>query len=167
VELDRLATDPEEQRELEAAQAPPAPQLETLAVPEMGVVMEVSDDEMADRLHATQVRDVGKALTQLPRGLPTALWNKDLSELARDIVDGPKKAAPDGTKLVQVDGNWYSADHTNVGTFLREYKEEVTSRPSIDVDDRVKKLDQLDERLLDGKISEETYERLRKKYEGS
>lgn len=166
-ELDRLATDPEEQRELEAAQAPPAPQLETLAVPEMGVVMEVSDDEMADRLHATQVRDVGKALTQLPRGLPTALWNKDLSELARDIVDGPKKAAPDGTKLVQVDGNWYSADHTNVGTFLREYKEEVTSRPSIDVDDRVKKLDQLDERLLEGKISEETYERLRKKYEGS
>jgi hypothetical protein len=29
------------------------------------------------------------------------------------------------------------------------------------------KLARLEERLLDGKISEETYERLRKKYEGS
>jgi hypothetical protein len=127
--------------------------------------VEVSEAERADRLHATQVREVGKVLTQLPRGLPTALWSKDLSELARDIVDGPKRNAPDGTLLVQVDGRWYNADHTNVGTFLQEHREERETHPTPDKDERAKKLAQLEDRLLEGSISEETYEELRKKYE--
>ena len=109
-----------------------------------------------------------KTLTQLPRGLPTALWGKDINALAREIVDGPKKEAPDGTPLVKVGGKWYVANIANVGTFLGEWKDEP-SRPSVDHDlteeKRKEKLDKLEDALLEGKISEETYQRLRKKYE--
>ncbi len=136
----------------------PPPELEEVAVP--------TEEELAEREHAGQVREVMKALTQLPRGLPTDLWNKDMAELASAIVDGPKRTAPDGTPLVQIGRRWYNADHTNVGHFLSEWKGDRPAAPSSD-DERARKLDQLEERLLEGKISEETYERLRRKYEGS
>jgi hypothetical protein len=116
-----------------------------------------------------EVRDVMKVLTQLPRGLPTALWGKDMGALAREIVDGPKRTHPDGSEYVQIDGKWYKADHSNVGTFLGEWKDEKPAQaretPSMDEDERQLKLEKLEARLLDGAISEETYERLRKKYE--
>ena len=163
-ELGRMTTDLERQRAIEKSRAPPPPVLETAAVPDLEMMGEVSENERADRLHATRVREVGKALTQLPRGLPTTLSSKDLSQLAREIVDGPKRTAPDGTPLVQVDGRWFSADHTNVGTFLQEHREDAG--PGVAVSERAKRLEQLETRLLEGKISEETYERLRKKYEG-
>ncbi len=164
-ELDRMASDLERQRDIERTSWEETPQLETVPIPAMPTeTQEISEAEKAERLHATQVREVGKALTQLPRGLPTTLWGKDLSQLARDIVDGPKKDAPDGTPLVQVDGHWYKADHTNVGTFLQEYKEEAAG-PSKGASERARKLEQLEERLLEGKISEETYQELKKKYE--
>jgi hypothetical protein len=98
--------------------------------------------------------------------MPTHLWGKDLAILAKEIVDGPKRTAPDGTELVEVDGRWYTSDHTRIGSFLQEWidKEEVPPKgPS--TDEGESKLDQLESRLLEGKISEETYERLRKKYE--
>jgi len=164
-ELGQMATELEGHREMEKAQAPPPAPLETAIVPTVGVVKEISAEEKADREHATRVRDVGKALTQLPRGLPTTLGNKDLSQLARDIVDGPKRTGPDGSPLVQVDGRWYNMDHTNVGTFLQEHKDADGSRTSGGDTDRATKLEQLETRLLEGKISEETYDRLRKKYE--
>jgi hypothetical protein len=53
-----------------------------------------------------------------------------------------------------------------VGSFLQEWKDEETSRPPLTEEGRAKRLEQLEERLLEGKISEETYERLRRKYEG-
>ena len=149
---------------------PPSPaalDLEDVAAP--------TAEDYAERQHAIQVREVMKVLTQLPRGMPTTLWGKDMSLLAREIVDGPKRTAPDGTELVQIDSRWYNSDHTNVGTFLSEWKEEkkekkkekTPPRPSADDKALRDKLDKLEERLLDGDISEETYERLRKKFEGS
>jgi uncharacterized membrane protein len=123
-------------------------------------------EEYAEREHTVEVREVMKVLTQLPRGLPTTLWGKDMSQLAREIVDGPKRTCPDGSEYVKIDGKWYKADHTNVGTFLSEYKEKKKepTRASMDTGDKQSKMDKLEERLLDGDISEETYERLRKKY---
>jgi hypothetical protein len=65
-------TGPEVEREAEAARAsplhPPPPELETVRVPEIAVEEEVSVEELADRAHAAQVREVMKVLTQLPRG---------------------------------------------------------------------------------------------------
>jgi hypothetical protein len=126
-------------------------------------VVPISAEEAADREHAREVRDVMKALTQMPRGLPTALWGKDMSQLAREIVDGERRKEPDGTELVLVDGKWYEADHNNLGRFLREHKEEAAGT-GLSARERAKRLEQLEERLLEGRISEETYERLRDKY---
>jgi hypothetical protein len=99
--------------------------------------------------------------------MPTHLWGKDIAQLGRDIVDGPRKTTPDGIVVVKLYGYWYTADHTNIGTFLREWKDESQERTKVSDDDVEEKLAKLEESLLDGKISEETYERLRKKYEGS
>jgi hypothetical protein len=121
---------------------------------------------LAEREHTKEVREVMKILTQLPRGLPTALWGREMAELARDIVDGETKTVEDGTPLALINGRWYIVDVENVGTFLREWKDEKKGAPELDGDERAKKLAQLEELLLEGKISEETYERLRKKYEG-
>ena len=164
-ELDRMATELEAQREVERMAAPPAPtpELEPVAVPEP--VAPPTEEELADRAHAEEVREVMKALTQLPRGLPTTLWDKDMAELAKEIVDGPKRTAPDGTLLVQLEGAWYTADHRRIGTFLRESKEDGETETSISSEERKRKLKQLEERLLEGKISEETYISLKKKYE--
>ena len=126
--------------------------------------MPPSAEVLAEREHAKEVREVMKILTQLPRGLPTAFWSWDLSALAKEIVDGEHKTAPDGTPLVFISGKWYVADVNNVGTFLQWWKDEAEKPSALDDDDRAKKLDLLEERLLDGKISEETYDRLRKKY---
>ncbi len=150
----------------------PEPPTPTPAALDMEDVAAPTAEDYADRQHAIQVREVMKVLTQLPRGMPNTLWGKDMSLLAREIVDGPKRTAPDGTELVQVDGRWYKSDHTNVGTFLSEWKEKEKAPPGPSMDDKVlrdklDKLDKLEERLLDGDISEETYERLRKKFEGS
>ncbi len=140
------------------------PELEPLEVPEPAE--EPSPEELAARAHATQVREVMKALTQLPRGMPTALWGMDMAKLAKVIVDGPRRTAPDGTELVDIKGRWYTADHTEVGTFLQERRDEKAAgkAPASD-DERARKLEQLEERLLEGKISEETYQQLKKKYE--
>ena len=125
--------------------------------------------ELQARAHATQVREVMKALTQLPRGLPTVLWDKDLSRLAKEIVEGPRRTTPDGTVIVQLEGHWFTADVTKVGTFMREWKDKEPMRTADTIEDnalgRAMKLEQLDERLLEGTISEATYKRLMKKYE--
>jgi hypothetical protein len=164
-ELDRLATGLEAQRDAEQAISPPElePVQETITIPEQ--VAPLSDEEIAARAHAGEVRDVMNALTQLPRGLPTALWDKDMAKLAKEIVDGPKRTTSDGTLLVEIEGNWFTADHTKIGSFLREWKEESVAAVSISDEERGKMLTQLEQRLAEGKLSEETYERLRKKYE--
>jgi hypothetical protein len=158
-ELGRLADELEASKTadadatVQAPVAPPQEELEEVEVP--------SAETMAEREHDRQVRDVMKALTQLPRGLPIYLSNKEMSQLANEIIDGPKRTAPDGSQLVEIDGTWYTADHTATGRFLQVWKEEKGASE----DDDVKRMAKLEARLLDGKISEDTYERLRKKYE--
>ncbi len=160
-ELGKLASELEASKGEEAAppEEPEQLDIETVTPP--------TEEDLADRAHAGVVREVMKLLTQLPRGMPTTLWGKDIATLAREIVDGPKKTAPDGATLVEVEGRWYYADHTKLGTFLMEFKEEkAAAAPEISEDERATKLDKLESALLDGKISEETYKELKKKYEG-
>ena len=118
---------------------------------------------------ATEQREVMRALTQLPQGLPTSLGGWDMSALAREVISGEKKTLPDGTVVVNINGKWYNANRTNAGRFMREHKEPKVSKapkasppPELDLEDR---LDKLEQALLDGKISEETYKELKVKYE--
>ena len=103
-----------------------------------------------------------KVLTQLPAGLPTSLWGWDMSELSRTIANGERRKSPDGIPLVMIKGRWYIADRSDLGSFLRESDEGDEGTP----EERRKKLKQREKALLDGKITERTYQELRKKYEG-
>lgn len=122
--------------------------------------------EAGEAAQAREHREVMRALTQLPQGLPTSLWGWDMTELSRAIVAAEKRVAPDGTEQVLIKGRWYNADRTNVGQFLRESKEPEAEVPAPSpADDRRKRLDKLEEALLEGKISEQTYMDLKAKYE--
>jgi hypothetical protein len=115
---------------------------------------------------AREEREVMKALNQLPHGLPNTLWSWDMVALSRRIISGEKRTAPNGTQLVNVDGKWYEADRTNVERFMREYTEPVPSGEPSSREEYVRdKLDKLEDALLDGRISEETYKELKAKYE--
>ncbi len=181
-ELDRMTTELEGRRQAERAMAPsvpaappghpiappPPPPMATVPAgpPPAEERRELTPEEEADREHAMEVREVMKSLTQLPRGLPTALWGMDIAELGRAIVDGEKRTTADGAELVLINGKWYNADRNNLGRFMIEWKEEAAGPSGTGAaGDRASKLARLEERLLEGKISEETYERLRKKYE--
>ena len=86
--------------------------------------------------------------------------------LARAILSGERRTLDDGTELVEIDGRWYNADRTNAGRFMREHK--VTLEPKTGPsDDRaaMDKLEKLEEALLEGRISEQTYQDLKAKYE--
>ena len=166
--LGDMATELEATRAAEASAAAavpagPAPALETVPVP-------LSEADEADREHTREVREVMKALTQLPQGLPTALWGWDMAELARAIVDGERRTTPDGTPLVKIKGKWYNADRANAGVFAREWKEPeapvAPKRATTTAEERDRKLEQLETALLEGKISEQTYRELKRKYEG-
>jgi hypothetical protein len=118
VQMDEMATSTEMERSKELTGRPAAPQEapETLEIPSHEELEgEVTQEDMEDRAHAKEVREVMKALTQLPRGLPTSLWNWDMGDLARTLVDGESRTAPDGTRLVRIDGVWYNADHRKAG----------------------------------------------------
>jgi len=157
------ATRAQEARTAAALPAGPAPVLEAVPAP-------LSEVDEADRERTREVREVMRALTQLPQGLPTTLWGWDMNELARTVVDSERRTVPDGTQLVKIKGRWYNADRTNVGVFMREWKEPEAPAPPrtgpMTADERKRKLDQLETALLDGKISEPTYRELKRKYEG-
>ena len=163
-----MAAKLEAQRAAEAVMAgpslAPAPGAGTAGPP-----AELTVEEEADRERTREVREVMKVLTQLPQGLPTSLWGWDMAELARAIVDGDKQLTWEGTTLVSVKGRWYNSDRSNVGTFMREWKEPETAPPRagpMTKDDRQRKLEQIETALLEGKISEQTYRELKRKYEG-
>jgi len=144
---------------------PPGPEPVTplpMDLPDLGVPG-MDADEVAIAL---EEREVMEALTQLPQGLPTSLGNWDMAALARTVLSGEKKTLPDGTELVNINGQWYNADRTNVGRFMREHKEpktpKISKRSENNLEDR---LDMLEQALLEGKISEKTYMELKAKYE--
>ena len=147
-----------------AAALPAGPALEPVTAP-----APVTLEDEADRERTREVREVMRALTQLPQGLPTTLWGWDMNELARAIVDGERRTAADGTQLVKIKGKWYNGDRTNVGVFVREWKEPeapaAPKPPATAREERERKLEQLESALLEGKISEPTYRELKRKYE--
>ena len=147
-----------------AAALPAGPTYEPVAVPEP-----VTLEDEAARERTREVREVMRALTQLPQGLPTTLWGWDMNELARTIVDGERRTGPDGTQLITIKGRWYNADRTNVGVFMREWKGPEAPAPPrsgpMTSEERQNRLGQLEDALLEGKISEQTYRELKSKYE--
>lgn len=157
--IDRLEHEKVEDRiKTTTAQPPPPPEPEPPLPP-----MEV----LADRERTRQVRDVMMVLSQLPSGLPNELFGWEMGALARAVVDGEKRIGPDGQPYVSIGSGWYSANIRDLGSFLQPWHG-PTARTAAPEDraSRTDLLDKLEVRLLEGHISEETYERLRRKYEG-
>jgi uncharacterized membrane protein len=109
------------------------------------------------------------AIGRLPYGIPAAeLKGRDWNELAAALATGEKKEAPDGRELTHIGDRWYYSDVKDASSFLTEHgakpKAEVKKAPASTVD-KATILAKLEERLAMGEISEETYKKLREKYE--
>jgi hypothetical protein len=146
---------------------PPPPPEPSYGVLPLAPAREPTAMEAEEAAQAREEREVMRALTQLPQGLPTSLWGWDMSELSRAVVSGPRRTESDGTEMVLIKGRWFNADRTNVGRFMRELKEGEDDKkaPPPEADDRNKRMDKLEAALLEGKISEQTYKELKAKYE--
>ena len=70
------------------------------------------------------IEKVREALDFLPSGLPQPLWGWHVDDLAAAIVDGKKRNSSTGTPLVEIEGIWYVADHSDIALFLKEWREE-------------------------------------------
>ena len=145
---------------------PPPPLEPTTAEPVDLPDLGVPGMDAHEKAVALEEREVMKALTQLPQGLPNTLWGWDMAALARTVLSGEKRTLTDGTELVNIDNKWYNADRTNVGRFMREHKEpEASKASSHSKKDLVERLDMLEQALLEGRISEKTYNELKAKYD--
>jgi uncharacterized membrane protein len=127
-----------------------------------------SADAEALRIESLK-RKYQTAIGRLPYGIPAAeLKGRDWNELAGALATGEKKEAPDGRELTLIGGRWYFSDVKDASSFLTEHgakpKAEVkkTTVPTVD---KATILAKLEERLAMGEISEETYNKLREKYE--
>ena len=76
-----------------------------------------------------KVRDVLNAIKSIPKGFPISLQSWEVQKLAKAIVEGERKEAPDGTELVRIKNKWYNADISNPGEFMREWKDPETRAP--------------------------------------
>ena len=167
-ELDMMVTTLEEHRSQEIAiQGEPQFAVDALDIPDatappMEFEGKVEDKELAE---VQEVREVMRAITQLPRGLPSSLSHWDISDLAKAVVNEEKMTTEEGVSLVKIKGTWYLADYRSVGTFLHEWKESNGSSYEMTSAKKKEFLRKLEDRLVNGEISEETYERLRKKYD--
>jgi hypothetical protein len=63
-----------------------------------------------------------QAISTLPNGLPSSLWNIPQSDLAMRIVDAERMDGPSGELLLRIDNRWYYGDETNPSTFMKEYR---------------------------------------------
>ena len=166
-ELDMMVTTLEEHRSQEiATHGEPQLAVDVLDIPDATAPpMEFEGRVDAEELAEVQkVREVMRAITQLPRGLPSSLSHWDISDLAKAVVRGERRTFKNGESLVKIKGTWYLADHVSVGTFLHEWKESTGSSSEMTPAQKEEFLRKLEDRLVNGEISEETYERLRKKY---
>jgi hypothetical protein len=64
-----------------------------------------------------------KALSSLPRGLPSSLWSIEMEDLAAKVVKGERTINPDGDLLVKINNRWYYGDETDPGLFMQQYKD--------------------------------------------
>jgi len=76
----------------------------------------------AENVIAARESTVLKALSSLPRGLPSPLWGIEMDDLASRIVGAERKDSPDGDMLVRINNRWFYGDETNLGMFMQEYK---------------------------------------------
>jgi hypothetical protein len=92
-------------------------------VPEQeGAPAEIATIGARDPIAAREGRAL-KALSSLPRGLPSSLWGQDLDDLASNVVSGERKDSPEGDLIVKIGSRWYYGDETNPGLFMQEYKQ--------------------------------------------
>jgi hypothetical protein len=140
----------------------------------------------------TEILGLTNTMLKIPGGLNRHLMGYDMWDLAEMIVDGEVSLAPNGKPTVTIGGRRYYSDPDDLRTFLTEVDggEEEEEEPPVargkkkrrtaeatkagagaeaevsEEEKRRQTLEKLDQRLIDGDISEETYERLRKKYGG-
>lgn len=140
-----------------------------LAVPEAPAEpVELSEEEQTERERTRELREVRRALMNLPQGLPLELRGMEIVELATAIMDGEKRATPAGAPLVRLKGKWYHADREAPDTYMKEWQEpparaEAKAAPVLK--SREEKMARLDALLASGKVTKETYEELKRKYE--
>ncbi len=145
-------------------------------------VMTVDEEaKKADR--EAKILALSNTILRIPGGLNRRLMSYDMWDLAEKVVDGEKTVAPNGKPMIAIDGRQYYADPDDISTFLQdvEGEEEEDRTPpkkkapkkaksakgdQTDAERQQEMLEKLDQRLIDGDISETTYERLRKKYGG-
>jgi hypothetical protein len=136
------------------------------------VEVETPSEDLEELRLENLKRKYQNAIGTLPYGIPShELEDWDWVELAAALATGEKKTLPDGLEATEIDGRWYYSDPDDTGTFLKEHgakpKEEPKPKPKEEPSaDNAKLMAKLEERFIMGEISEETYERLRKKYEG-
>jgi hypothetical protein len=156
----------DEVRKKAGYQHPPGPpKVELPPKPPPPETPEVTPEEKEQMKEYKEYRDVLSSLFQMPRGMPHTLTGWDYEKLAKAIIEGDKWLTEDGTPLVRIKNRWYIADRTNVGNFLQEWKPREKSVAEMTKAERAGRLEMLETALLEGRISEETYEHLVKKYE--
>jgi len=115
-------------------------------------------------------RKYQNAIGRLPYGIPSEeLRDWDWVELASALATGEKKMTADGRETTEIDGRWYFSDSNDTGSFLKEHgakpKEKPKKKSAEVTTDKTALLAKLEERFILGEISEETYNKLREKYE--
>ena len=140
-----------------------------LVVPEAPAEpVELTEAEQAERERTRELREVRRALMNLPQGLPPELRGMEVVELANAIMDGETRTTPTGAPLVRLRGKWYHSDREAPDTYMKEWQEPPArtapaAAPSLK--SREEKLGRLDQLLASGKVTKETYEELKRKYE--
>jgi hypothetical protein len=102
------------------AYAQQGPLLEPV-VPATPLIEKTPQMKLADEMAVREGR-VLKALSSLPRGLPSSLWGLDMDVLASRVASGERRESPDGEMLVKINNRWYFGDEDNPGLFMQEYR---------------------------------------------
>jgi hypothetical protein len=125
-------------------------------------------EEEAEQLRVDNLkRKYQNAIGRLPYGIPSEeLRDWDWVELAAALAVGEKKMTPDGRETTEIDGRWYFSDSNDTGSFLKEHGAKPKEKKKAAVKmDKTELMAKLEERFILGEISEDTYNKLREKYE--
>jgi hypothetical protein len=77
---------------------------------------EIKADEEAARTAA-----ILKALSSLPRGLPSSLWGIEMEDLANKVTQAQRRWSPEGDIIINIDNHWYYGDERNLGLFMQKF----------------------------------------------
>jgi hypothetical protein len=77
----------------------------------------------AEQEQSMREAKVLKALSSLPRGLPSSLWGLEMEDLSSKVVRGERKITDNGDVIVKINNRWYYGDETDLGLFMQHYKE--------------------------------------------